>query len=90
MNIAVVGTLDSKGHEHTFVAAQIKANGHTPILIDLGTGAEPQVTPDFSRFEVAAANNTDLQALIDRQDRGECVVAMSKAAPTFECPKRLD
>ena len=83
MNIAVVGTLDSKGHEHTFVAAQIKANGHTPILIDLGTGAEPQVTPDFSRFEVAAANNTDLQALIDRQDRGECVVAMSKAAPLF-------
>ncbi len=83
MNIAVVGTLDSKGHEHAFVAAQIKANGHTPILIDLGTGAEPQVTPDFSRFEVAAANNTDLQALIDRQDRGECVVAMSKAAPLF-------
>jgi uncharacterized protein (UPF0261 family) len=83
MNIAVVGTLDSKGHEHAFVAAQIKANGHTPILIDLGTGAEPQVKPDHTSFEVAAANNTDLQALIDRQDRGECVVAMSKSAPLF-------
>ncbi|MFT5882885.1 MAG: hypothetical protein ACI9FG_001393 [Crocinitomicaceae bacterium] len=83
MNIAVVGTLDSKGHEHAFVAAQIKANGHTPILIDLGTGADPQITPDHSRFEVAAVNGTDLQSLIDRQDRGECVVAMSKAAPLF-------
>ncbi|MFC5051749.1 Tm-1-like ATP-binding domain-containing protein [Rubritalea spongiae] len=83
MNIAVVGTLDSKGHEHAFVAEQIKANGHTPILIDLGTGSAPQVTPDFTRFDVAASNNTDLQALIDRQDRGECVVAMSKAAPIF-------
>lgn len=83
MNIAVIGTLDSKGHEHAFVAAQIKANGHTPILIDLGTGADPQITPDHSRFEVAAVNGTDLQSLIDRQDRGECVVAMSKAAPLF-------
>ena len=83
MNIAVVGTLDSKGHEHAFVAEQIKTNGHTPVLIDLGTGAEPQVKPDHTRFEVAAANNTDLQALIDRQDRGECVVAMSQAAPLF-------
>lgn len=83
MNIAVLGTLDSKGHEHAFVAEQIKANGHTPILIDLGTGDEPQVTPEFTRFDVASANNTDLQSLIDRQDRGECVVAMSKAAPIF-------
>ena len=83
MNIAVVGTLDSKGHEHAFVADQIKANGHTPVLIDLGSGAEPQVRPDFTRYDVAASNNTDLQALIDRQDRGECVVAMSKAAPLF-------
>lgn len=83
MNIAVVGTLDSKGHEHAFVADQIKANGHTPILIDLGTGGEPQVTADFTRFDVAAANGTDLNSLIERQDRGECVVAMSKAAPTF-------
>lgn len=83
MNIAVVGTLDSKGHEHAFVAEQIKANGHTPVLIDLGTGSEAQVTPDFTRFEVAAGNDTDLQRLIDRQDRGECVMAMSKAAPIF-------
>jgi uncharacterized protein (UPF0261 family) len=83
MNIAVVGTLDSKGHEHAFVAEEIKANGHTPILIDLGTGSDPQVTPDYTRFDVAAANGTDLQSLIDKQDRGECVVAMSKAAPVF-------
>ena len=83
MNIAVIGTLDTKGHEHAFVAEQIKANGHTPVLIDLGSGAEPQVSPDFTRFDVAASNNTDLQALIDRKDRGECVVAMSKAAPIF-------
>ncbi|MFC4994027.1 Tm-1-like ATP-binding domain-containing protein [Rubritalea tangerina] len=83
MNIAVLGTLDSKGFEHAFVADLIKAKGHTAILIDLGTGGPAQVTPDFTRFDVAQSNNTDLQSLIDRQDRGECVVAMSEAAPHF-------
>ena len=83
MTIAVLGTLDSKGHEHAFVANLVREKGHTPLLIDLGTGADPQITPDVTRFEVAESIGLDLQALIDKQDRGECVVAMSKAAPVF-------
>ena len=81
--IAVIGTLDSKGHEHAFVADLIRKRGHTPVLIDLGTGTDPQVTPDITRFQVAEAAGLDLQTLIDQQDRGECVVAMSKAAPVL-------
>jgi len=83
MTIAVLGTLDSKGHEHAFVADLIRKNGHDVLLIDLGTGGDPQVEPDVSRFEVAASIDLDLQTLIDKKDRGECVVAMSKAAPVF-------
>lgn len=83
MIIAVLGTLDSKGHEHAFVADLIRERGHTPLLIDLGTGSEPQVTPDITRFEVAESAGLDLQVLIDKQDRGECVVAMSEAAPVL-------
>jgi len=81
--IAVIGTLDSKGHEHAFVAEEIRKRGHTPMLIDLGTGSEPLVTPDITRYEVAAAAGLDLQPLLDRHDRGECVVAMSTAAPVL-------
>ena len=81
--IAVIGTLDSKGHEHAFVADLIHKRGHTPVLIDLGTGTDPQVTPDITRFQVAKAAGLDLQPLIDQQDRGQCVVAMSKAAPVL-------
>jgi uncharacterized protein (UPF0261 family) len=81
--IAVLGTLDSKGHEHAFVAELIRDRGHTPLLIDVGTGAEPQVTPDITRFDVAQSAGLDLQPLIDQQDRGECVVAMSQAAPVL-------
>lgn len=81
--IAVIGTLDSKGEEHAFVANLIKARGHEVLLIDVGTGSDPQVTPDVTRFEVAEAGEIDLPPLIDKQDRGECVVAMSKAAPVL-------
>ncbi|MDA7873396.1 Tm-1-like ATP-binding domain-containing protein [Akkermansiaceae bacterium] len=83
MTIAVLGTLDSKGHEHAFVADLIRNKGHEVLLIDLGSGGAPQITPDITRFEVAAAIDLDFQSLIDKQDRGECVVAMSKAAPVY-------
>ncbi|MGE9267734.1 MAG: Tm-1-like ATP-binding domain-containing protein, partial [Verrucomicrobiales bacterium] len=81
--IAVLGTLDSKGDEHAFVAELIRRRGHEALLIDVGTGAEPSVRADISRDEVAAAGGVDLAALRARNDRGECVVAMSQAAPVF-------
>jgi len=81
--IAVLGTLDSKGTEHAFVADCIRARGHRPLLIDVGTGAPPGITPDITREQVAAAAGLDLTGLLARQDRGECVVAMSEAAPVL-------
>lgn len=79
--IAVLGTLDSKGSEHAFVADRIRAHGHTPLLIDVGTGARPTVEPDITRYEVAAVGGIDLEAIIEKKDRGEAVTAMSQAAP---------
>jgi uncharacterized protein (UPF0261 family) len=81
--IAVLGTLDSKGEEHAFVAGLIAARGHKPLLIDVGTGAPASVAPDVTREQVAAAAGIDLAALMAKKDRGECVVAMTKAAPVM-------
>jgi uncharacterized protein (UPF0261 family) len=81
--IAVIGTLDSKGEEHAFVAERIRARGHRALLIDVGSGEAPTVKPDFSREQVASFAGLDLADLLTRKDRGECVVAMSKAAPVF-------
>ena len=79
--IAVLGTLDTKGREHAFVAERIRARGHAGLLIDVGTGGEPAVTPDIPREEVAAAAGIDLAGPVARRDRGECVTAMTQAAP---------
>ena len=78
--IAVLGTLDSKGDEHAFVADQIRLRGHEALLIDVGTGSDPVVRPEVSRFEVAEVGGVDLQPILDRKDRGECVAAMTRAA----------
>ena len=81
--IAVLGTLDTKGDEHAFVAERIRERGHQVLLIDVGTGAPAGVTPDITREQVAAAGGVDFAALMARKDRGECVVAMSEAAPVL-------
>jgi uncharacterized protein (UPF0261 family) len=81
--IAVLGTLDSKGEEHAFVAALIAQHGHKPLLVDVGTGGPATVKPDITREQVAAAAGIDLAALLAKKDRGECVVAMTKAAPAL-------
>jgi len=81
--IAVLGTLDTKGEEHAFVAERIRARGHAALLIDVGSGAPAAVQPDIPREEVAAANGVDLAALMARRDRGECVTAMSQGAPVL-------
>ena len=79
--IAVLGTLDTKGREHAFVAEKIRSRGHRPLLIDVGTGEPPTVGPDIFREDVAKAAAVDLAKLIAERDRGACVSAMAKAAP---------
>ena len=79
--IAILGTLDTKGEEHAFVANLIRQRGHQTLVIDVGTLDPPRLQPDITRQQVAAAANLDLPALVARQDRGEAVKAMSEAAP---------
>ena len=79
--VALLGTMDTKGREHAFVAELIRARGHQTLLIDLGTDGPPQTAPDISREEVAALAGVDLAAIRARHDRGEAVAAMSQAAP---------
>ncbi len=81
--IAVLGTLDTKGHEHAFVAEAIRAQGHAALLVDVGGLGAPQVKPDIAREQVAAATGVDLAALAAKKDRGAMIAALAQAAPVF-------
>lgn len=78
--IAVLGTLDTKGREHAFLAERIRERGHEALLIDVGSRDQPTVTPDITRQQVADAAGIDLADLRKRMDRGESVGAMARAA----------
>lgn len=81
--IAILGTMDTKGDEHAFVADQIKQRGHKILVIDVGVLTDPTLKPDITRQDVAAAVGVDLAALVARRDRGEAVAAMSQGAPVI-------
>lgn len=75
--IAVLGTLDSKGHEHAFTADVIRRLGHEPLLIDAGCLEPPQVEPHITRTDI-------LPGLPDMPlDRGKRVAAMAEAVPGY-------
>lgn len=78
--IAVIGTLDTKGQEHAYVAEILRQRGHQTLLIDTGSGTSPTVEPDISREEVATAGGIDLAGIMERKDRGEAVTAMAGAS----------
>lgn len=79
--IAILGTFDTKGAEHAFVADLLQREGFTTLLIDVGSKAEPAITPDISRDDVLAAlADPETAAILARQDRGECVTLMGRAA----------
>ena len=79
--IAVLGTFDTKGEEHGYVAELIRARGHATLLIDVGSLEAPRITPDVPRTEIADAAGTDLARIVARRDRGEAVAAMTRGAP---------
>ncbi|MDB6122351.1 MAG: hypothetical protein JWQ71_1344 [Pedosphaera sp.] len=80
--IAILGTMDTKGEEHAFVAELIRQRGHKTLIIDVGTLEEPKLKPDVTRYEVAKEAGIDFAALVARKDRGEAIAAMSQGATT--------
>jgi uncharacterized protein (UPF0261 family) len=81
--IAVLGTFDTKGAEHRFVAEQIRARGHTPLLVDVGGFGDSPMAADVTPEQIAAAVGLDLAALRAKNDRGAMVEAMAQAAPVM-------
>jgi uncharacterized protein (UPF0261 family) len=85
--VVLVGTLDTKGREYAFLADRIREHGVDVVLVDAGIVGEPQVPPDITKEEVAAAVGADVAALAAAGDRGAAVDTMARG--TAEVVKRL-
>ncbi|UAC02145.1 Tm-1-like ATP-binding domain-containing protein [Dactylosporangium vinaceum] len=87
--VALVGTLDTKGAEYEWVAAQLAGHGVGVLVLDAGTrpaaGRPAALSPGASASaigpdEVAAAAGTSIAALREGNDRGVAVTAMGEGA----------
>jgi uncharacterized protein (UPF0261 family) len=76
MNIAIIGTLDTKGPEVGFVRDEVARRGHTPLVIDPGLLGQPAIAAGITRQEVAHAAGRELADLIASGDRQLCQRAM--------------
>src|SRR6266545_294348 len=77
--VVVVGTLDTKGREIDYLRDRAREHGVDVLLVDAGV-FEPQVEPDVSRHEVAAAAGADVASLAAAGDRGAAVETMGRGA----------
>lgn len=78
--IALIGALDTKGHEFAFVKAQIEARGHRTLVINTGVIDEPRFPPDVDAAQVAAAGGVPLATLRAQADRGKAIQVMADGA----------
>ncbi|RCW41234.1 MULTISPECIES: Tm-1-like ATP-binding domain-containing protein [unclassified Halanaerobium] len=79
-NIAVLGTLDTKGEEFQYVKNVIEKEGLGTVVIDAGVMEKPFFTPDIGRAEVAAAGGKTIEKLRSDEDRGQAMEVMSNGA----------
>jgi uncharacterized protein (UPF0261 family) len=78
--VVLVGTLDTKGHEYSYLRDRVRDDGADVVLVDAGVLGEPQVAPDIAREEVASAAGADHAALVADGDRGRAVEVMGRGA----------
>ena len=85
--VCIVGTMDTKGIEFSFIKGQIESSGVSTCVINTGILGNPQLTPDISADEVAQAGGSSLQALRDEGDRGNSVTIMAQGAAALVAEK---
>lgn len=75
--VAVIGTLDTKGHEIAYLASEVRAGGGRPVVYDCGVREPQGCVPDVPRDVVARAAGSTVAA-VGAMGRGEAVQAMSR------------
>jgi len=77
--IVIIGCLDTKGEEFTYLKDIIEEQGFKTLIVDAGTHGEPKLKPDISNREVAKAVGADIDKIV-KMGRGEAMDIMSKAS----------
>ena len=78
--VALLATLDTKGHEVEFLRQCIERAGHRALVVDVGVTGEPATSANVSRAEVASAGGTQLTELQSDASRERAAPIMAAGA----------
>ena len=78
--IAVLATLDTKGHEAQYLREQIEGRGDRALVVDTGVVGTPAARADVTREEVASAGGSSLAALLENPTREVAAPIMADGA----------
>jgi len=78
--VAVLATLDTKGHEAEFVKDELESFGSKALVFDIGVIGDPQIAADFTREQIAEAGGTPLAELLKKPTREASTPVMVKGA----------
>lgn len=79
-NVVIIAALDTKGDEARLIRDYVSAQGHTPVVVDVGVLGEPRIAPDVPSAEVAEAGGARLEALRRGQEKFAAMEAMTNGA----------
>lgn len=75
--VVIVGALDTKGAEFSFIKNLIEAEGLRTLVVDFGVMGSPAFAPDVSRAEVATAGGGNLVRLAGGGHKDEAMQVMA-------------
>src|SRR5690554_2643145 len=78
--VGLVGTLDTKREEYTWLRDALAERGVATVLIDVGTFSDGGGTADVGAAEVAEAAGADIARLQEENDRGAAMTTMGRGA----------
>lgn len=92
--VAVIGTLDTKGPEYSFLLTCLRYHGLEPVLIDISLlGINPDFNPDYTVHDVARRAGEDFGsvAVLNKIEAGRVMVTGAKGiVQKMQSEGRLD
>lgn len=76
--IAIVGTLDTKADDFSFLKQAIEAHGCKTLTMNVGVLGAPGFSPEVSAEEIALAGGQSLATLVSDHDRGIALDTMTR------------
>lgn len=76
--VVIVGSLDTKGEEFSFVKKLIEDDGLETLVVDFGVMGEPAFAPDVTRQEVCEAGDGNLVELSSGGRKDEAMATMAR------------